>query len=155
MRTEKQKEYSRQYYINNKAKVQKNTSAYYFRMKALKPRKTCKVCLIPLPHHKECYCSTDCRIIGHRDASLQRKYGLNLETYNNLLQSQNNICAICSETCSSGMQLAVDHCHRTKKVRALLCRRCNQLLGQFDDNINLFKNTVKYLEAHHQDLHSG
>jgi DNA-directed RNA polymerase subunit RPC12/RpoP len=49
-----------------------------------------------------------------------------------LLSAQNNKCAICSKelqlfTGSSGG--FVDHCHKTKKIRGILCNKCNTNIG--------------------------
>jgi len=82
-----------------------------------------------------------------RNRHLKRKYGLSAETYNNLLASQNGGCAICGATeCSSGAALAVDHCHRTGKVRGILCRDCNTTLGKFNDDRNRFFKAIEYLD---------
>jgi hypothetical protein len=42
-------------------------------------------------------------------------------------------------------ELAIDHCHKTGKIRGLLCKNCNQGLGQFKDNIDLLLSAAKYL----------
>lgn len=51
-----------------------------------------------------------------------------LENYSELLKRQNDCCAICrrhrSEFTNS---LAIDHSHKTGKVRGALCYRCNRL----------------------------
>lgn len=41
--------------------------------------------------------------------------------------------------------LAVDHCHRTNKVRGLLCTKCNLGLGYFADTEELLQQAVTYL----------
>lgn len=86
-------------------------------------------------------------------SSLKRKYNLTVEEYNQMLESQNSVCAICfkSETSTHRgkiFRLAVDHCHSTKKIRGLLCRDCNQTLGKFNDDIERFQNAVNYLQKH-------
>lgn len=43
------------------------------------------------------------------------------------------------------LQLAVDHNHKTGKVRGLLCRRCNQALGKLEDDPALFEAAATYL----------
>ena len=57
-------------------------------------------------------------------------------------------CAICGETKSGHKntdEMVVDHCHKTKKVRGLLCNRCNTLLGLIDDSPTFMKNITNYL----------
>jgi hypothetical protein len=39
-----------------------------------------------------------------------------------------------------------DHDHITGEWRGLLCSRCNQALGMFNDNVELFKRAIEYLE---------
>lgn len=81
---------------------------------------------------------------------LRTRYNLSLNEYQKLLKKQNGVCAICKEKEISIFKgtirmLAVDHDHRTGKVRGLLCGHCNHGLGNFKDNIKLFKNAIKYL----------
>lgn len=86
--------------------------------------------------------------------NLKRKYGISLEEYNALLAAQNGVCAICGKMEShihkSGKlkELAVDHCHKTKKVRGLLCFNCNQALGRFQDSMENLRRALAYLEKH-------
>ncbi|WP_225102842.1 endonuclease domain-containing protein [Streptomyces sp. CoH27] len=48
----------------------------------------------------------------------------------------------------NGGQINVDHCHRTSKVRGLLCRACNLGIGHFDDNLDVLRNAIVYLQRH-------
>jgi hypothetical protein len=43
---------------------------------------------------------------------------------------------------------AVDHSHKTNKVRDLLCTKCNTLLGAVDDNVEILEKAIKYLQLH-------
>ena len=54
---------------------------------------------------------------------------------------QNNNCAICGEE----VKLHVDHCHKTGKIRGLLCRNCNTSLGKFKDSPEILQNAITYL----------
>lgn len=71
-----------------------------------------------------------------RNYDLKKNYGITLAQYNELLNLQNGVCAICQKLCSSGMALAVDHIHGTKPaiVRGLLCGNCNQAIGRLKDS---------------------
>ena len=56
------------------------------------------------------------------------------------------VCTICGKP---GNQ--VDHCHKTNKVRGLLCINCNQGLGKFQDDPELLEFARIYLLAAHDD----
>lgn len=79
---------------------------------------------------------------------LKKLYGISWEEYTQLSTSQNGLCAICLKTNQSKRKLAVDHNHLTKKVRALLCDKCNRGLGFFDDNVFLLQKAISYLQHH-------
>lgn len=64
--------------------------------------------------------------------------------YNKMLRVQLGRCAICNHL-PRRRRLAVDHNHLTMQVRALLCHRCNMLLGSAEESPDLLLNAVKYL----------
>lgn len=79
--------------------------------------------------------------------TLATKYGINEEIYNEMYNEQNGCCKICgTHTSHLSERLAVDHCHSTGKVRGLLCRFCNLMIGNAYDDTNILKNAIKYLE---------
>lgn len=64
-----------------------------------------------------------------------KKLGINENEYNEMFLKQNGVCAICSgKPDTQWKKLAVDHCHKTGKVRGLLCMVCNTMLGRFEKN---------------------
>lgn len=75
-----------------------------------------------------------------------RKYGITPEIYEELLQKQNGVCAICKQKCNYKSRLSIDHSHVTGKVRGLLCGNCNTSIGKFQDNIEVLKSAISYLE---------
>ena len=75
----------------------------------------------------------------------KNKYGITEEEYNKLFEEQNNKCAIC-DTPFEEIKGFVDHDHLTKKVRGILCTRCNTLLGMARDNVNILQNAISYLQ---------
>ena len=81
-----------------------------------------------------------------RAKHLKRTYGLTLIDYDNLLNRQLGVCAICGSSDSFGHgRFAVDHNHLTGKVRGLLCSKCNTGLGFFKDSPKLLLKAVSYL----------
>ena len=68
-------------------------------------------------------------------------YGITVEQYGQMFEKQNGLCKICGEPGIS-RRLAVDHCHKTGKVRGLLCWKCNMCLGIFEKR---YKEFVAYL----------
>jgi hypothetical protein len=87
-----------------------------------------------------------------KNARLKRMFGIDLQQYNELLISQNKVCAICKKEdtgiTKSGKQkeLAVDHYHSTGEVRGLLCFHCNSSLGKLKDSVDLLQNAIDYLK---------
>jgi hypothetical protein len=64
-----------------------------------------------------------------REAMLKRSYGITQYDYDMLLAAQNGVCRICEKTQRKVKNFHVDHCHKTGRVRGLLCTRCNMALG--------------------------
>ena len=90
-----------------------------------------------------------------RTSNLRKNFGLSMDEYEQMLAMQNNLCAICEKPetfihhqTKETARLAVDHCHKTNKVRKLLCKSCNTALGLFKDDIGVMENAVQYLKDH-------
>lgn len=66
---------------------------------------------------------------------IKKNYGLSVEDFDELLQKQGGVCAICNRVHKSSRRLCVDHNHKTGKVRGLLCNNCNQIIVSVVDNI--------------------
>ncbi len=79
---------------------------------------------------------------------LTSTYGISIDRYEEILESQNNSCAICHclEPGGNGYKFYVDHNHDTKQIRGLLCNNCNFMLGQAKENIETLKAGIAYLE---------
>lgn len=76
-----------------------------------------------------------------RAGALRRNYGLTVEEFDTMVLAQEGRCALCDRP----SDLVVDHDHRTGRVRALLCTRCNTGLGHFGDAPALLERAVAYL----------
>lgn len=87
-----------------------------------------------------------------KSVDLKKRFGISLEEYQEMLEKQNNCCAICGRPERSVdhrtkrvRSLAVDHCHDTNKIRGLLCSDCNTAIGLLQDDPNVLKAAIKYL----------
>jgi len=77
-----------------------------------------------------------------------RKVKITVEEIIKRMNIQNNKCVICSKELDlfTTRGFAVDHCHKTGKIRGLLCGNCNSALGMLKDNPNSARRAAEYLE---------
>ena len=87
--------------------------------------------------------------LGTRERHLIRKYKVALVDYERMLKQQNGCCAICnaSEASQHKGVFHVDHCHATGRVRGLLCRGCNHILGHVKDDPEVLEAAIAYLRV--------
>lgn len=105
----------------------------------------------------------DCRYTTMERArintGLKNRYGITIEEFEAMVLAQNGVCKICKKPETRGKRigkfnnspwattrLSVDHCHKTGKVRGLLCQRCNIAIGHFGDDPEVARNAAIYLE---------
>lgn len=134
------------------------------------PKSACKGCGVPIPSLHERgdkprrYCSRKCyvessrrkrtKVAWHREWMLRRKYNLTQEQYEVMLESQGGVCAICKACLpsSNATYFAVDHDHRTGKVRGLLCSNCNRGIGHLQDSPEILQRAANYIMEHSDGL---
>lgn len=91
------------------------------------------------------------------------RFGITLEQFNEILEQQGGLCAICKKlpgkdrswTGEPVSRLSVDHDHTCclgkrscgKCVRGLLCKSCNTALGLLGDDVEGLRRALAYLEA--------
>ena len=81
-----------------------------------------------------------------RNNELKNNYGTTLAQYEEMLEKQGGVCVLCGNTSLKGRCLSVDHNHITRKVRGLLCYRCNTSIGQIAETPEMLKRLIEYLE---------
>ncbi len=82
-----------------------------------------------------------------RKNSMIRNYGITIGEYDTMFEIQNGVCKTCGLP-EINSRLSIDHCHETDKVRGLLCRRCNMVLGNVEENQETLWNMIEYLKEH-------
>lgn len=90
-----------------------------------------------------------------RNIVLRKHFKIGIEEYDRMVAAQGGVCAICKQpetmrNNGSGIvqELSVDHCHSTKRIRGLLCSACNTSLGKVNDDVEILKEMISYLEKH-------
>lgn len=73
--------------------------------------------------------------------------------YKELVDKYGEHCQICGIGIghSKDCKLAVDHNHKTNKIRGLLCNRCNRGIGFMRDSIDLLQKAIEYLKTHQDE----
>lgn len=133
---ERQRLYSKDYYERNKDKpgFKKVRDEYLVEWKKKNPEKVRE---------------------NSRKANLA-KFGLSTEEYNDMLLSQNGLCAICDKVETFKFKgeiknLCIDHNHETGEVRGLLCHKCNLGIGHLEDDKEILQKAIEYLEKYEEN----
>ena len=147
---EEKKERQKQYYINNREKIieqgRERQKQYYINNRE-KLIEQSRIWLKKNPDRKR-------RINFNRKLKLKNiNFTINGNffsvEYYEMLSRQMSGCSICGKTIiENGKLLAVDHDHKTGKIRELLCTKCNLLIGLGNDDPELLKKAVDYLYKH-------
>ena len=142
-RSNRRSEYGKQYYAKHK-----NDPAYHAARRAWYSANREKVIGYSRQHY---FANRDGARLRARTREL-KAYGLTVEEYTTLVESQHGRCCICQVIPQTDSKtrlessLHVDHDHITGEVRGLLCRRCNQTLGRMEDKPELLRAAAAYLE---------
>lgn len=93
------------------------------------------------------YCRQNRDSLRARGYALKRKYGITLEQYDELFEKQGGRCAVCDRHQDEfKTSLAVDHSHKTRRIRGLLCIGCNYRLVAKHEDACLLRKVAAYIE---------
>ena len=92
--------------------------------------------------------------LSHK-SMIARKYGITIDQYDSIWSAQGCKCAICGAEKNyrtikgkkTETRMAVDHCHTTGNIRGLLCYTCNVGIGMLQDDTNILKAAINYLDS--------
>ena len=137
----KRKEYHKEYWKN------------YYKINKKRDNLMGKIWRQKNPNHYKEYWKTyyknnlDKVLLTRRKYNLKKEYNITIEQYNEMFKKQNGRCAICNKHQNKfKRKLAVDHNHKTKKNRDLLCISCNLKVGHYEKSD--IKGIKKYLNKH-------
>lgn len=82
----------------------------------------------------------------NRNSNLKKIYGITLEIWNEMFLEQGSVCAICGTDQPRGHNWHTDHCHNSGKIRGILCGWCNTGIGKLQENPEIFRKALEYLE---------
>lgn len=81
--------------------------------------------------------------IASRLYHIRKKYNIDEQEFYNMYHAQNGLCGICKVVEAT----AIDHCHKTNRVRGLLCKNCNTGIGFLKEDIEIMTNAIQYLQG--------
>ena len=79
-----------------------------------------------------------------RRKTLLKNYGMSPEDFAARLADQGGVCLICLKRHEKS--LCVDHDHKTKQLRSLLCTNCNVGLGNYNDDSAALRRAADYAD---------
>lgn len=88
---------------------------------------------------------------------LRYRFGITPQQYDKMLSDQGGVCKICKKfrlTKAQG-RMGVDHCHKTGKLRGILCDWCNVGIAKFEDNESFLIEAITYLKTNGNDINIG
>lgn len=93
-----------------------------------------------------------------KNGKLRSEFGISLNQYESISCIQKHKCAICGnketivdKRTGKTRALAVDHCHKTKRTRGLLCMACNQGIGNLKESPHIIQSALNYLQKHKEE----
>lgn len=135
---ETKRQYRRKWMAANREKHLKSLREYRARVKARGGANTSHSGIMP-----------GCIITGTTRGAIRKNlYGLTLAAFNSMAIAQDKKCAICPTPLGPKNKTQVDHDHATGNVRALLCPRCNMVLGLVGDSSEWLERFILYLRRH-------
>lgn len=76
---------------------------------------------------------------------LKYQYGITTEQYDQILDDQNCCCKLCG---SSPIKYpVVEHCHKTGRIRGIVCQKCNMAIAAVENNQHLLNKILEYIET--------
>jgi hypothetical protein len=147
-------------------KQEKEWDEFYTRKDTGLTRNDCKACVLQsrrdyIKQHPDIYLEKQRQHAKQRIEKdplirvkgwLKYNYKITIEEYDKQFKIQNGLCAICHRPEISKkengkiIRLAIDHDHKTGKLRGLLCHWCNKGIGLLREDLTLIESALNYMK---------
>jgi hypothetical protein len=84
--------------------------------------------------------------LAHEQRRRLRRYGIVQDDYDRKFQEQDGRCAACRTDMPGIKGWCIDHCHKTGRFRAILCMRCNTVIGLVDEDPGMLRALAGFVE---------
>ena len=75
------------------------------------------------------------------------RYGISKDEAKYWYEQSMTYCRICGKDWQEGQErLCIDHDHNTQKIRGILCKHCNHILGHSYDSPEILESALVYLK---------
>ncbi len=126
----------------SRCKICVNTEAALYRLNnPFKIKESNRLCRLK---HKEKYAK---RISAHH---FYTKYGVTVDAIEDIKKLQEYRCKICRRlfTKFGKGRACIDHCHKSKYIRSILCSRCNLVEGELG-SVRVARRMFEYMAQSH------
>jgi hypothetical protein len=137
-------------YVCKTCGIEKDESEYRVKQKVL--LKT------GLKSYRNCHCNIcqDKRNLVYREKEpyswIANRYKVSKEEAKYWYGRSMTSCEICGHQWKEGKErLCIDHDHSTGKVRGILCKHCNHVLGHSRESLQILDNAKAYLMSHREE----
>jgi len=90
------------------------------------------------------------KTVRQKFQQIKWKYGIDKDEWYWMLKEQDYQCKICKKEMSvenpPGRDICVEHDHKTDRVRGLLCKKCNLLIGLAQENVSILNSAIVYVK---------
>ncbi len=139
---DKLKKYSKDYQKNNRSKINEKAVRRRAEDQLFRKKKN--------DYSKEWRIKNSEKMAIYKKKSiLKNTYGISVKEFDSMINKQKGGCALCGKSnprSNNKTGLCIDHNHATGKVRGLLCDKCNRGLGLFNEDVDVLKKAIIYLQ---------
>lgn len=103
-------------------------------------------------------CRSEAAKISNSKTSKRDKYAKHASKMYNItkeealsIRDSTDSCGICNKPLEWEAR-HLDHCHKTGKIRGILCGTCNRGLGAFYDNVESLDRAINWLRKHNDQI---